>query len=86
MSKSNKFSPEAREHAVRMAQEHRGEDRRYGRASSLLRPRLDACRGTLHAARCTSESNTCDPLKKDEARRTKSVASDAITGPQAAQG
>ena len=45
MSKTNKFSPEVRERAVRMVQEHRGEyPSLWAAIESIARPRLATLR------------------------------------------
>ena len=44
MSKSNNFSPEVRERAVRMVQEQRGEYPSLWAAIESMPPRLAACR------------------------------------------
>jgi len=43
MTKSNKFSPEVRERAVRMVQEHRGEYPSLWAAIESIAPRLVVC-------------------------------------------
>jgi transposase-like protein len=44
MNKSNKFSPEARERAVRMVQEHRGEYPSLWAAVESLAPKIGCVR------------------------------------------
>lgn len=48
MSKSNKFSPEVRERAVRMVQEHRGESPSLWAATESIAPKNGCVPQTLH--------------------------------------
>jgi transposase-like protein len=48
MSKSNKFSPEVRERAVRMAQEHRGEHPSLWAAIESIAPKIGCVPRTLN--------------------------------------
>ena len=48
MSKSNKFSPEVRERAVRMVQEHRGEYPSLWAAIESIAPKIGCVPQTLH--------------------------------------
>lgn len=48
MSKSNRFSPEVRERAVRMVQEHRGEHRSLWAAIESIAPKIGCAAQTLH--------------------------------------
>ena len=48
MSKSNKFSPEVRERAVRMVQEHRGEYPSVWAAIESIAPKIGCVPQTLH--------------------------------------
>ena len=47
MNKSNKFSPEVRERAVRMVQEHRGEYPSLGAAVESIAPKIGCVPQTL---------------------------------------
>lgn len=47
MKKSNKFSPDVRERAVRMAQEHRGEYPSLWAAIESIAPKIDCIPQTL---------------------------------------
>ncbi len=47
MNKSNKFSPEVRERAVRMVQEHRGEYPSLWMAVESIAPKIGCVPGTL---------------------------------------
>ena len=48
MKKSNKFSPEVRERAVRLVQEHRGEYPSLGAAIESIAPKMGCVPQTLH--------------------------------------
>jgi len=48
MTKSNKFSPEVRERAVRMVQEHRGEYPSLWAAIESIAPKIGCVPQTLH--------------------------------------
>ena len=48
MKKSNKFSPEVRERAVRMVQEHRGEYPSLWAAIESIAPKIGCVPQTLH--------------------------------------
>ena len=48
MNKSNKFSPEVRERAVRMVQEHRGEYPSLWAAVESIAPKIGCVPNTLH--------------------------------------
>jgi len=48
MKKSNKFSPEVRERAVRMVQEHRGEYPSLWAAVASIAPKIGCVPQTLH--------------------------------------
>ena len=48
MTKSNKFSPEVRERAVRMVQEHRGEYPSQWAAIESIAPKIGCMPQTLH--------------------------------------
>ena len=48
MNKSNKFSPEVRERAVRMVQEHRGEYPSLWAAVESIAPKIGCVPQTLH--------------------------------------
>jgi len=48
MSKSNRFSPEVRERAVRMVQEHRGEYPSLWAAIESIAPKIGCVPQTLH--------------------------------------
>ena len=48
MNKSNKFSPEVRERAVRMVQEHRGEYPSLWAAVESIAPKIGCVLNTLH--------------------------------------
>ena len=49
MNKSNKFSPEVRERAVRMVQEHRGEYPSLWAAIESISPKIGCVQQTLNA-------------------------------------
>lgn len=51
MSKSNKFSPEVRERAVRMVQEHRGEYPSLLAAIESIAPKIGCVPQTLYGKR-----------------------------------
>ena len=48
MNKSNKFSPEVRERAVRMVQEHRAEYQSHWAAIESIAPKIGCAPQTLH--------------------------------------
>ena len=48
MNKSNRFSPEVRERAVRLVQEHRGEYPSLWAAIESIAPKIGCCAQTLH--------------------------------------
>ena len=48
MNKSNRFSPEVRERAVRMVQEHRSEHRSLWAAIESIAPKIGCVPQTLH--------------------------------------
>ena len=58
MSKSNRFSPEVRERAVRMVQEHRGEYRSLWSAIESIAPKIGCVPQTLHEWVRKHEINT----------------------------
>lgn len=48
MNKSNKFSREVRKHAVRMVQEHRGDNQSQWAAVESIAPKIGCSASTLH--------------------------------------
>ena len=75
MNKSNKFSPEVRERAVRMVQEHRGEYPSLWAAVDSIAPKIGCVPQTLltWVQRHEVDSGVRDGVSTVEARRVKEL-------------
>jgi transposase len=75
MNKSNKFSPEVRERAVRMVQEHRGEYPSLWAAVDSIAPKIGCVPQTLltWVQRHEVDSGVRDGVSTAEARRVKEL-------------
>lgn len=75
MSKSNKFSPEVRERAVRMVQEHRGEYPALWAAIESIAPKIGCVPQTLHewVKRVEIDSGVREGVTSSEAQRVKDL-------------
>jgi transposase-like protein len=75
MNKSNKFSPEVRERAVRMVQEHRGEYPSLWAAVESIAPKIGCVPQTLLAwvKRAQIDSGARPGVSTAEARRVKEL-------------
>ena len=75
MNKSSKFSPEVRERAVRMVQEHRGEDPSLWAAIESIAPKIGCVPQTLHewVKREEIDSGQRDGLTSSERERLKQL-------------
>ncbi len=75
MSKSNRFSPEVRERAVRMVQEHRGEYPSLWAAIESIAPKIGCVPQTLNdwVRKSEIESGTRDGVTSDERERVKAL-------------
>ena len=75
MNKSNKFSPEVRERAVRMVQEHRGEYPSLWAAVESIAPKTDCVPQTLleGVKRVEVDSGTREGVTSAEAQRVKDL-------------
>ena len=75
MSKPNKYSPEVRERAVRMVQEHRGEYPSLWAAIESIAPKIGCTPQTLHGWVRKHEIDTGlrDGVTSDERERLKAL-------------
>jgi transposase len=75
MNKSNKFSPEVRERAVRMVQEHRGEYPSLWAAVESIAPKIGCVPQTLleWVKRQEVDAGARDGVTKTEAQRVKDL-------------
>ena len=75
MSKSNRFSPEVRERAVRMVQEHRGDHPSLWPAIESIAPKIGCVPQTLHECVRKHEIDTelHDGVTTDERERIKTL-------------
>ena len=75
MSKSNKFSPEVRERAVRMVQEHRGEYPSLWAAIESIAPKIGCVPQTLHewVKQAEVDSGARPGVSTTEAQRIKDL-------------
>ena len=75
MSKTNKFSPEVRERAVRMVQEHRGEYPSLWAAIESIAPKIGCVPQTLldWVKRQEVDSGLRDGVTTSEAQRVKEL-------------
>ena len=75
MTKSNKFSPEVRERAVRMVQEHRGEYPSQWAAIESIAPKIGCVPQTLHEwiKRHEIDSGARDGITTSELQRLKEL-------------
>ena len=75
MNKSNKFSPEVRERAVRMVQEHRGEYPSLWAAVESIAPKIGCVPQTLldWVKRYEVDSGVRDGVTTAEAQRVKEL-------------
>jgi transposase-like protein len=75
MNKSNKFSPEVRERAVRMVQEHRGEYRSLWLAVESIAPKIGCVPQTLltWVKRAEIDSGVREGVTTSEAQRVKEL-------------
>ena len=90
MNKSNKFSPEVRERAVRMVQEHRAESPSLWAAIESIAPKIGCVPQTLHdwvkraeidaglrAGTTTSDARRIKELERELRRKDKALAETA---------
>ena len=77
MKKSNKFSPEVRERAVRMVQEHRGEYPSLWAAIESIAPKIGCVPQTLNewVKRVEVDTGQRDGIITAEAQRVKELGS-----------
>ena len=75
MNKSNRFSPEVRERAVRLVQEHRGEHPSLWAAIESIAPKIGCVPQTLHEWVRKHEIDTGmrDGVTTDERERLKAL-------------
>ena len=75
MSKSNKFSPEVRERAVRMVQEHREEYPSLWAAIESIAPKIGCVPQTLHEwiKRAEVDAGKREGVTTSEAQRVKDL-------------
>ncbi len=75
MSKSNKFSPEVRERAVRMVQEHRGEYPSLWAAIESIAPKIGCVPQTLNEwiKRAEVDAGVREGVTTSEAQRVKEL-------------
>ena len=75
MKKSNKFSPEVRERAVRMVQEHRGEHPSWWAAIESIAPKIGCVPQTLNdwVKRAEVDSGVREGVTSSEAQRVKEL-------------
>ena len=75
MTKSNKFSPEVRERAVRLVQEHRGEYPSLWAAIESIAPKIDCVPQALHewVKRHEIDSGARDGISTSELQRLKEL-------------
>jgi transposase-like protein len=75
MKKSNKFSPEVRERAVRMVQEHRGEYPSLWAAIESIAPKIGCVPQTLNdwVRRQEIDSGMREGVTSDERERVKAL-------------
>jgi transposase-like protein len=75
MSKSNRFSPEVRERAVRLVQEHRGEYPSLWAAIESIAPKIGCVPQTLHewVRKQEVDSGVRDGVSTDERERIKAL-------------
>ena len=75
MKKSSKFSPEVRERAVRMVQEHRGEYPSLWAAIESIAPKIGCVPQTLHGwvRRHEVDTGLRDGVTNDERERIKAL-------------
>ena len=75
MNKSNKFSPEVRERAVRMVQEHRGEYPSLWAAVESIAPKIGCVPQTLleWVKRVEVDSGVREGITTSEAQRVKDL-------------
>jgi transposase-like protein len=75
MRKSNRFSPEVRERAVRLVQEHRGEHRSLWAAIESIAPKIGCVSQTLHEWVRKHETDTGlrDGITGEERDRIKAL-------------
>ncbi len=75
MNKSNKFSPEFRERAVRMVQEHRGEYLSLGAAVESIAPKIGCVPQTLleWVKHVEVDTGTREGVTSTEAQRVKEL-------------
>ena len=75
MKKTNKFSPEVRERAVRMVQEHRGEYPSLWAAVESIAPKIGCVPNTLHdwVKRSEIDAGVRQGVTTSEAQRVKDL-------------
>lgn len=75
MNKSNRFSPEVRERAVRMVQEHRGEYPSLWAAIESIAPKIGCVPQTLNewVRRHETDSGLRDGVTSEERERIKAL-------------
>jgi len=75
MNKSNKLSPEVRERAVRMMQEHRGEYPSLWAAMESIAPKIGCVPQTLHewVKRVEVDTGVREGVTTNEAQRMKDL-------------
>ena len=75
MNKSNKFSPEVRERAVRMVQEHRGEYPSLWAAIESIAPKIGCVPQTLNewVRKSEIDSGLRDGVTREERERIKEL-------------
>jgi transposase len=75
MNKSNRFSPEVRERAVRMVQEHRADHPSLWAAIESIAPKMGCSPSTLHdwLRRSEIDSGVREGITTDERERIKAL-------------
>ena len=84
MSKSNKFSPELRERAVRMVQEHRGEYPSLWAAIESIAPKIGCVPQTLNewVKRAEVDVGMREGVTSSEAQRMKELEREVNESPR----
>lgn len=86
MKKSNKFSPEVRERAVRMVQERRGEYLSLWAAIEFIAPQIGRCRrSSMKGSRVEVDTGVRDDVTSAEAQRVMALCTPSVDGEEPLQ-